>query len=153
MWAFKNHCGDINNVGHHLAYRIERLRTPCGVSYIVQCLHMILSKPKLWKGGVPATCAGRNLRQNLVTVPGITENCTSPLLQSGIYIRRRLMPCFDVNTYSTYWLYSQNSWKFKCVACTNYSTTVGMVRYPRAYWNQFREFSSHRVHILVETSA
>ena len=28
----------LNNVGHHEAYRFERFWTPCGVSYIVQCL-------------------------------------------------------------------------------------------------------------------
>ena len=37
------------------------------------------------------------------------------------------------------------------LCCTNNGVPGGLVGYPRAYNNQFREFNSHRVHILVGT--
>ena len=37
-------------------YRIERLWIPCGVSYVVQCLHKDFLKLTLCKRVVPATC-------------------------------------------------------------------------------------------------
>ena len=43
----------MNNVGHHLAYRIEKLWTPCGVSYSVNVSKMFSSKPTLCQGGGP----------------------------------------------------------------------------------------------------
>ena len=43
----------LNKVGHHLAYRIEKLWTPCGVSYIVQCLHKDFRKAHIVQGGGP----------------------------------------------------------------------------------------------------
>ena len=44
------------NNAHRLAYRMERLSTPCGVYYIISCLYKICFPPTLCKGGVPVTC-------------------------------------------------------------------------------------------------
>ena len=43
----------LNNVGHHYAYRIERFWTPCGVSYIVKCLHKDVFKAHNVQGEGP----------------------------------------------------------------------------------------------------
>ena len=49
----------------------------------------------------------------------------------------------------------QRQWSCEELRITDLANTGvpgGSVGYPRAYLNQFREFNSHRVHILVRTS-
>ena len=61
------------HVRHHLAYRIETLWAPCGVSYNVECLHKAMFlNPTLCKWGIPATC-----------VPKLCHKKRSPLERTG----------------------------------------------------------------------
>ena len=52
-WVQKIVAGMLKNVAHHETYRIERLSTPSGFRYIVQCVHRDSFTPAMCKGGGP----------------------------------------------------------------------------------------------------
>ena len=66
----------LSSLNHQWVYRIERLWTPCGMSYIVQCLHKDVLKPPLCKLGVPAVCVLVCLRRSFRKLQDAHLFCT-----------------------------------------------------------------------------